>query len=311
MLVKLDFSIIIGNPPYQRRDGGAQASALPVYDSFVEKAKELSTKYLVMIIPARWYVCGKSLDTFRDTMLHDRHICVLYDFPKSSDCFSSVEVKGGICFFLWDKDYLGDCVVNTFTSIVKRPLLDGDIFIRYNEAVSIVKKIMAKNESSFMNIVTSRNTFGFRTYFKTFDSLTPVGGMVKIYANKAQGYIKRNKVKCGIEMIDCWKIYIPVAIGKGDIRGDTIRPILGEPQTICTETYIVIGPFKNKEEAENALSYVKTNFFHFLLCVMKITQQASRKFYRLIPMQDFSKSWTDAELYKKYGLTDEEIDFIC
>ena len=298
-------------------DGGHGRSASPVYHKFIEQAKKLNPKYLTMIIPARWYAGGKGLDKFRDEMLHDDRIRVLHDYINASECFPNVEIKGGVCYFLWDRDNKGECKVishenGEVISKMERPLLENglDFFIRYNNAITILYKVSRKNEQSFSEIVHPAMTFGFRTFFKSFDSDTYRDGLVKLYANHSVGFIERNKIKRGIEFIDKFKIYIPEAIGEGDMTKDTLKPILGETNSISTETYIMNGPYKTKEEAENAITYIKTKFFHFLLGLRKNTQHPTQKVYKLIPMQDFSEPWTDEKLYKKYGLTQEEIDFI-
>lgn len=316
-LYGMKFDVIISNPPYQLSDGGAQASAMPIYNYFVEQSKKLNPKSLIMIIPARWYSGGKNLNEFRSSMLTDRRIKELHDFSNATDCFPGVDVKGGVCYFLWQQDYNGDCVVVThdkdhIVSTLKRPLLEEncDVFIRQNEAVDILNKIRSYNEKSFADVVFPAMTFGFRTFFKSFDSDKSGKGLVKMYANHSQGFIYRDKIERGREYIDKWKVYIPEAIGSGDTRNDIIKPILGEPGSISTETYIMNGPWESKEEAENVISYVNTKFFHFMIGLKKITQHATIKVYEFVPMQDFSKPWTDKELYQKYGLTDKEIMYI-
>lgn len=316
-IFKMKFDVIIGNPPYQLSDGGAQASATPIYNKFVTQSIKLKPQYLSMIIPARWYAGGKGLDLFRDQMLSDHHICILHDFINASDCFNGVEIKGGVCYFLWDSKYEGDCTIYThkgqeIVSSMRRPLLepDNDTFIRYNEAIGILRKVSSHKEQSFADIVKPAMTFGFRTFFKEFDSSVQIGNMVKVYANHAQGYLSRSKVIRGTEYIDKWKIYIPEAVGSGDMTTYTLKPILGEPNTICTETYIMNGPYGSKEEAINAMSYISTHFFHFMMGLKKITQHTTNKVYEFIPMQNFLKPWNDAELYAKYNLIQEEIDFI-
>lgn len=314
----MKFDVIIGNPPYQLDDGGAQASAMPIYNLFVDKAKKLNPRYLTMIIPARWYTGGKNLNDFRKDMLNDSRIKVIHDFENASECFSGVEIKGGVCYFLWKRDSTpSDCKViehknNQIVSERIRPLLekDCDVFIRYNEAIDILKKIKKYKEKTFDRIVYSAMTFGLRTFFKEFDSDVYKPGLVKIYANHSQGYIQKNNIPKGHEFIDKWKVFIPEAIGSGTMATDVINPILGEPNSIGTETYVMNGPYKDENEAKNVITYINTKFFHFMLGVKKNTQHTTQKVYGFIPIQDFSRPWTDNELYAKYSLSEKEISFI-
>ena len=315
------FDVIIGNPPYQLSDGGdtedrQRGGAIPLYHFFVQTAMKLKPRYLVMIIPSRWFAGGRGLDDFRDEMLNDRHIRTLVDFPLSSECFPNVEIKGGVCYFLWDREYDGLCSVTTMrkdkASNAIRPLLEKGCttFIRYNEAISILHKVQKFGEEPFSKQVSSQKPFGFRTFVK--GEKEPFNGAVKLYANKEEGYVCRNEITQNTEWIDQYKIYISRAYGAGEDFPHQIlnKPFLGNPNTCCSETYVVIGPYANKRRAENVIGYIKTKFFRFLVLLKKNTQDAPARVYLFVPVQNFDEAWTDEKLYAKYGLTDEEIAFI-
>ena len=317
----MKFDVIIGNPPYQLSDGGdteerQRGGAIPLYHKFIQQAKKLKPRYLTMIVPSRWFAGGRGLDDFRDEMLHDKHLRVIVDYPLSSECFPGVEIKGGVCYFLWDRDNEGLCQVSTVRgdskSVSTRALLEkgSDTFIRYNEAISILRKVQKLNEKSFAPYVSSQKPFGFRTFVtgkpKSFD------GAVKLYANKSCGYVSRSEITQNISWVDKYKVLITMAYGAGeDFPHQIINiPFLAEPNTCCTETYVVIGPFANKREAQNVITYIKTRFFRFLVLLKKNTQHAAAKVYQFVPNQDFSRPWTDEELYEKYKLSQDEINFI-
>lgn len=317
-LESMHFDVIIGNPPYQLDDGGAGASASPIYDKFIEQAKKFKPKHLVMIIPARWYSGGKYLDDFRTTMLHDTHIRELHDFSNASDCFDNVEIKGGVCYFHWDSEYRGECEVynhkgDSITSKIKRPLLEQgcDTFIRRNESIPILHKVLAKKEPSIAETISSRRPFGMDTSFSDYveekDSIHPY----KCYLNGGSGYIESTHITRNHEWIGKHKVLIPKAVGDGSKEYlDEFKPLYAEPDSVCTETYIVIGVFDTEQEARNLISYIHTSFFRFLVSLKKNTQDATRKVYSFVPLQDFSKPWSDEELYNKYGLDSKEIAFI-
>lgn len=314
---KIKFDVIIGNPPYQLNDGGNGASAKPIYHLFVEQAKKLKPRFLTMIIPARWYSGGKGLDAFRNSMLHDSRISQLHDFVYASDCFSGVEIKGGVCYFLWENGKKGNCKVFThkgddIISSMSRPLLEegSNTFIRYNEAIPILRKVRAKGEQTFDNLVSPRKPFGLPSNFRDYVKSKGPPNSIYIYAQKDRGYVSGNKILKNKDWIDKWKLYIPEAIGAGNMERDVLKPIVGAPNTVCSETYVVVGPYDDETTVRNIETYVKTRFFHFMLGLKKITQHTTSKTYAFIPVQDFSKSWSDKELYEKYGLTEEEISFI-
>ena len=320
-IFKMKFDVIIGNPPYQLSDGGGGqgSSAIPLYNKFVEQAKKLNPRFLTMIIPSRWFVGGKGLDEFRESMINDKRLRILHDFLNASDCFPGIAIKGGVCYFLWDRDNPEECEIITYEngeiiSKMKRPLVEENtnIFIRFNEAIPIYKKVRKLKEKSFINFVSSRKPFGFSSNFRDF---FPNGDKdsIKMYGNKVIGYLtKKAKIPQNIGWIKKWKIFISFGYGAGEGYPHQIinKPFIGEPNTCSTETYLVIGPFENEKTAKNVLSYMCTKFFRFMVMLKKNTQNGTRQVYEFVPMQDFSKSWTDEELYKKYNLTKKEIDFI-
>ncbi len=328
-LFNMNFDVIIGNPPYQLNDGGGVgSSAIPIYHQFVLQAKKLNPRYLTMIIPSRWFTGGRGLDSFRDEMLNDRRIRVIHDFINAGDCFPGVEIKGGVNYFLWARDERGDCTIythegNSIISESERPLLEdgAETFVRYNEAISVLHKVQKLREESFANLVSANDPFGFdvrveNSYKRIHPKYKkePFKDSVTFYYNgwrkDGLGFIGKNIITKNIAWVDKYKVFIPKAWGIGNISNDWIKPFIGDPNSCCTETYLVIGPFDKKHEADNVISYTQTKFFHFMLALVKITQNTMKKAYSFIPMQDFSEAWSDEKLYKKYKLTKAEIEFI-
>ncbi|MGB1360691.1 MAG: Eco57I restriction-modification methylase domain-containing protein [Alphaproteobacteria bacterium] len=315
---EMRFDVIIGNPPYQMSTTDESQQAIPLYHRFIQQAKKLQPRYLSMIIPARWYTSGMGLQEFRSEMLNDDRIRVIVDFQQAEDCFNGVEIKGGVCYFLWDRDNKGHCnVVNMDSDGIKsemtRPLLveDMDTFIRYNQSINILNKVMKNKEDSFSKIVSIVSPFGFPTNFRGAIKKTTEKN-IKIYTTKSTGYVSKSDIPQNDSWVERYKIYISQAYNAGDNFPHQIlgKPFLGEKKTCSSATYLLIGTFDNKETAENVLSYITTKFFRFMVMLKKISQHTSQKVYELVPMQDFSKQWTDEELYKKYKLTKDEIDYI-
>ena len=323
----MKFDVIIGNPPYQLSDGGNAASAMPIYQKFVEQAQKLKPRYLTMIIPSRWFTGGRGLDGFRDAMLNDNRLRAMSDFPNASDVFPGVEIKGGVCFFLWDRDYQGNCEITTYRNNAahtsNRPLLEPGMntFIRYYEQIAILKKVQAFHEPMFSEIVSANDPFGFdvreqgryrrvRAPYEKKPFRNSVTYYYKGWRKDGVGYVDRSYIRKGIHLINAVKIFVPRVWGSGTPGADWVHPFVVGENSCSTETYLTIGPFESKEIAGNTVSYMQTKFFHFFVALIKNTQQAMQKVYSLVPMQDFSKSWTDEELFEKYGLTAEEVSFI-
>ena len=329
----MQFDVIIGNPPYQIDDGGFGASAIPIYNKFVEQAKALEPRYLTMVIPSRWLFGGRGLDEFRKVMLSDNRIRKLIDYPDSRLVFPSVDVAGGICYFLWDRDNLGECSVVEFEhgqepSEAVRPLLENgaEVFIRSNRALPILRKIIKvetnsesislPDEKRFEKQVSSQKPFGLRTFFRGAEKKSSKQDVLVLQSG-GRGWTSRSEVTVGQDLIDKWKVFTSKSSSEhaGQVDKNGQRRVLSlsgiiPPGSVVTETYILLGVYDAEQEARNCFSYVVTRFFRFLIAVRSSAQDLARSTYSFVPLQDFSKAWTDKMLYKKYGLTNDEVEYI-
>ena len=315
----MKFDVIIGNPPYQLEVGVEKENySIPLYHKFIQQAKKLNPRFLTMIVPSRWFAGGRGLDEFRDEMLNDKRIEKLIDFPNAVDCFPGVDISGGVCYFLWNRDYQGECEITSkqgkdYTSTMKRSLLEknNNTFIRFNEAIPIIRKIASFKENTFDTLVSPQTPFGIVSSFKNYKN-EYFDGAISIYTVNGKKYIDKDVVTKNPNWIDCHKVYISKSYGE---RGAypyrfLAKPFIGEPNSCCTQTYLMIGGFDSQQTCENVISYIHTKFFRFCIMQKKNTQDAMRGVYSYVPIQDFTKKWTDEKLYAKYGLTTEEIAFI-
>ncbi len=316
----MQFDVIIGNPPYQLNVGVEKENyAIAIYHKFVQQAKKLNPRYLCMIIPARWYAGGRGLDEFRDEMLHDEYIKTILDYPNSTDCFPGVDLAGGVCIFLREAtqkhkevrivSYKG----NEMTSEMDRPLLEKGLntLVRHNKAITILRKVQLYKESTFDSVVGPQTPFGFVSSFRDFKE-KPFLNSIKYYTYGFTGYVSLDQVKKNQQWIKPHKVYISKAYGE---RGDFPflflgKPFYGEPNSCCSQTYLVVGPFENKNICENVMTYISTKFFRCMVMLKKNAQDNMSYVFGCVPMQDFSHPWTDEMLYKKYGLDKDEIAFI-
>lgn len=314
----MKFDVIIGNPPYQLNDGGNGASAKPIYQYFVMQAKKLQPRYLTMIIPARWYAGGKGLDNFRAEMLNDDRIVKLVDYVNAKDCFSGVSLGGGVCYFLWDRDNPGACEFTSVhdgkNSIRTRTLNQFPVFVRYNEALSIIDKVLSKKEMSVNTQMGTRNPFGFPSSQREEKGV--VNG-ITLFTSSGKFAVSRHSVTQGTDLIDKYKVMFSKVTsehaGEPDQNGMfkvLSRAQLLLPNEVCTDSYLIAFSSEDKETAENYLSYAYTKFYRFLLLQAVSSINLSKDKFQFIPMQDFSTTLTDKFLYDKYNLSQEEINFI-
>lgn len=315
----MHFDVIIGNPPYQLNDGGNGSSAIPIYHKFIEQAKRLEPRFLSFVIPARWLAGGKGLSEFRENMLNDERLMLITDYINSKECFPGVSIGGGVCFFLWSREYVGPCnytnVLNNSRFSLIRKLNEYPIFIRYNQALSIVSKLNVKSQNSLALLVDSRNPFGLAS--STRGKVNKFHGALSLYSSDGISYIKSESVTNGNEKVSSYKLMVSKVIsehaGEPDKNGkmkiiSTVRVL--KPKEVCTDSYLCVGKFSNLREANNLLDYLRTKFVRFLMMQAISSINLSRDKFYFVPIQDFTEEWNDQKLYKKYSLTESEIAFI-
>lgn len=317
---ELGFDVVIGNPPYQMRDGGNGTSAKPIYHLFVEKAKKLNPKYLCMIIPARWYSGGKGLDDFREGMLTSGHISHLVDYENSADVFSGVDIAGGICYFRWDRTYHGTCKVTTYSAegtgkVENRRLDEFETFIRHNASVEIVRRVMKAHKGKFMNErVSSRKPFSLPTNYEPVSKGVPCWFIQRIGLSFARESDVEDNFKC----LNKWKVIVP----KAPIAGQTdfSKPIalyyesntrISKPGECCTESWIVVASFATQREALSFKSYLYTKLVRFLILQTVVSQDVTKKNYKFVPdLGSYDGEYDDKRLCKLWGIPEDEWLFV-
>lgn len=314
----MKFDVIVGNPPYQLSDGGGVgSSAMPIYHLFIQMAKRLEPRYMSFIVPSRWFAGGKGLDSFRDEMLHDKHIKKIVDYPNANDCFPGVEIKGGVNYFIWERDYFGDCEITTISggdeiSSMKRSLCEWDTLVRWNRAVPILRKVQSRHEITLEGKISSRRPFDFNSNYSEYDQVSNPD-KVKIYLLGGKtGFVYKYKINQNLDLMNSNKVLFAKA---GSINGTYPTNVIGtifaaEAPSVCTETFLIAGPFRSKEESENFVAYMKTRFVRFLLLLKTPTQNISKSCFEFVPDLPMNHAWTDDELFEKYDITPDEQEFI-
>lgn len=320
----MKINAIVGNPPYQIMDGGAGVSAKPVYNLFVEIAKQIAPNYISMIMPSRWFAGGKGLDSFRESMLSDKRISHIFDYVNAKDCFPTASIGGGVNYILWDVNYKGNCSITTIQGtqrdMEQRPLNQFSVFIRYNSAIHIVHKCQSDN--SFASIVNSRNPFGLSSNIRGEKT-----GEIRLITSAGTSWLSKSVIAPTNQLLSKYKILMSKVTAehagepdkKGQFKIISRTEIIG-PNDVCTDSYLIVGASESKLVVENEYKYIQTRFFRFLLMLSVSSINLSSEKFQFIPLQDFTSNsdinWSrsiseiDTQLYAKYGLSEDEISFI-
>ena len=318
-IFNMKFDVIVGNPPYQLSTGGASAQATPLYNRFVEQAKKLNPRYHVMIIPSRWFAGGMGLDRFRRDMLHDRHIKKIVDYTNAKDCFPGISLGGGVCYFLRDRTYEGPCeftnIRSGVSSTMVRPLDEFPVLVRYNEALSVIHKVLTRGEGSISSLISALSPFGIDSAERGHSERKE--GDLVVYSSAGKGYLSRDKLPKGADLTGFYHVMISKVTAEhaGEPKKDGTFKVITkmqviEPNEVCTFSYYLIGNCREKTEAEHIYEYLTSKFARFLLLQAVSSINLSKEKFQFVPIQDFSRTWTDEDLYLKYGLTSEEIELI-
>ncbi len=316
----MKFDVIIGNPPYHMSDGGNKNSAKPIYQFFVQQAMKLNPRYLTMIIPSRWYAGGKGLDKFRVAMLTNRHITHLVDYSNAKDCFPGISLGGGVCYFLWSRDIESDCqysnIHDGIVSTQERNLNEFPVFVRYNEALSIIHKVQNKASSFVCDVMGGRNPFGYES-FERGNASREDSSDCKLFYSGGVGFVPLVSITKSVDLVGKYNVMISRATAEHANEPDSsgmynvlsvIRVL--KPQEVCTDSYLLAYSSEDEVFANNFADYARTKFFRFLVLQSVTSISLSKEKFGFVPLLDFSRQWTDDDLYKYYDLSDEEIHFI-
>ncbi|PNV56931.1 Eco57I restriction-modification methylase domain-containing protein [Limosilactobacillus fermentum] len=318
---KFKFDVVIGNPPYQEEKAGTGRQAKPIYNLFVQQVKQMGTSIISMITPSRWFAGGIGLNKFRDDMMNDSHMKTIVDYPNAKDVFPNTSISGGVNYFVWERDYDGECdfnsVIHGRKSSMTRKLSEFPVLVRYNESVKIIRKIQKLNEDTLEQIVSAISPYGLSTSVRGIakqDGQHPI----KLNSSKGESYISSDIVKKGLDTINTYRAMVsqtsaehagePSSDGKFKVLTKSMKVM--EPGEVCTHSYIFIGPFNTEVESSNVIDYLKTKFVRFLLLQALTSIHISKSTFVFVPMQDFTQTWNDSSLYKKYGLNEQEQAYI-
>jgi len=315
---EMQFDVIIGNPPYQLADNGVGGAARPIYQRFIQQAIALDPRFLVMVVPSRWFSGGRGLDEFRKEMLTDNRLRRMVDFIVDKDAFPKVNVNGGINYFLWDRDNRGDCTITTVSPggergpAQTRPLDEFDVFVRRNEAVPILRKVQANGDSVFSSRVSTQRPFGLRTYFHGASSKSQRKN-IKLYGSGQVSWVSAAEIESNLEWVEQWKVMVAAATDGNENYPlpiwDQAGPFISGPNEACTETYLVAATAKTELEARRIVNYMRTRFFRFMVSLRKVAQHNKAENFSFVPDVPMDREWTDGALYERYGLNPEEISF--